>query len=50
MHGDRIKNIDKFNVTETCPMCFETENWEHAIKWSKNKDDIDEWMTMVAKS
>ena len=38
MHGDRIKDIDKCNVTIVCPMCFEAENWEHVIKCSKNID------------
>ena len=49
MHGDRIKNIDKCNVTAVCPMCFEIENWEHVIFFSENKDDRDEWITMVGK-
>ena len=49
MCGNRIKKIDKYNVTAACPMCFETENWERATKCSKNKDDRDEWMSMVSK-
>ena len=50
MCGDRIKNIDKCNATEASPMCFETENWEHVIKCSKNKEERDEWIIMVGKS
>ena len=49
MYGDRIKNIDKCNVTAACPMCFETENWEHVINCSKNKDESDERIIMVGK-
>ena len=38
MCGDRIKDIDKCNVTAACLMYFKTKIWEHAIKYSKNKD------------
>ena len=50
MHGDRIKDVDKFNVTAACPTCFETEHWEYVIKCFNNEDDRDEWITMVGKS
>ena len=49
IHGDRIKDMDKCNITEVCTMCFETENWEHVIKCHKNKDERDEWTNVVGK-
>ena len=49
MCGDRIKDIYKCNGTAACPMCFESENWEHVIKCYKNKDERDEWINVVGK-
>ena len=49
MYGERIKDVDKCNVTAVCPMYFETENWEHVIKCYENKDERDEWINMVGK-
>ena len=49
IHGDIIRNICKCNVTVVCPISFETENWEHVMKCSTNKNDWDEWITKVGE-